>query len=91
MGGQVIQSTQPSRITSSTAIRTGPGKLTGIFVASASTGTIAIYDGTGTGDPVIVNTFSVAAATFYQIPAMFNKGLYVAIGGTVDCTVFSET
>lgn len=72
--------------TSSTkTIYTGTGGLFGIFVASASnTPTIKVTDGSST----VVNTFTPAGATFYQIPARFGTNLVVTIGGTVDCTVF---
>lgn len=45
---------------------------------------------TGGLEPVVllVNTFTPVAATFYKIPAVLNNGLYVVVGGTVDCTVF---
>ena len=79
-----------ANITTSTLITRGAGKLIGIFVASASSGTVKVWDQTSAATPVLVNTFSVAAATFYRIPARFKNGLFVTIGGTVDCTVFYE-
>ena len=65
-------------------------KLLGIFVASASsTPTIAVYDSatTTTTDPIAA-TFTPAGGTFYTIPAATEAGIYVVIGGTVNCTVF---
>lgn len=58
--------------------------LVGIFVASASTGTLKLADATGT----IVNTFSVAAATWYEIPARISGQLTITVGGTLDATAF---
>ena len=72
-------------ITATTTVYTGTGGIFGIFVASASsTPTIKVSDGAST----LVNTFTPAGATFYQIPARFNTSLVVTISGTVDCTVF---
>jgi hypothetical protein len=72
-------------ITATTTVTNSNGGLFGIFVASASgTPTIKVSDGSTT----IVNTFTPAGATFYQIPASFGTSLVVTIGGTVDCTVF---
>jgi hypothetical protein len=60
----------------------------GIFVGSASSvPTIAVYDGKDASGRVLVNTFTPVSATWYFMPFIFTSGLYVAIGGTVDCTV----
>ena len=72
-------------ITATTTVFTGAGSLYGIFVSSAgSTPTIKVSDNSGT----MVNTFTPAGATFYQIPGRFNTSLVVTISGSVDCTVF---
>ena len=85
---QVQETGSYNNISSSTLIRTGAGSLVGIFVASASsTPTIKVWDNTSGATTILVNTFTPAAATFYPIPATFGTGLYVTIGGTVDCTV----
>jgi hypothetical protein len=68
-------------------IKVGAGKLFGIFVSASSSGTLTIYDSpaSSTGDPKIVDTFSVSASTTYlNIPAglYFNKGLYIVLAGT---------
>ena len=78
-------------ITSSTSVASGPGKMVGIFVASASaTPTIKVWDALTGTSPVIVNTFTPVSATYYKIPVQFKTGLFVTISGTVDCTVFFE-
>ena len=67
-----------------------PKKMLGIFVSAASsTPTIAVYDSatTTTTDPIAA-TFTPAGGTFYTIPAATEAGIYVVIGGTVNCTVF---
>ena len=80
-----------TNISASTLIRTGPGKLLGIFVASASsTPTIKVWDNTSAATTVIVNTFTPGSGTFYPIPCRFETGCYVTISGTVDCTVMWE-
>ena len=70
-----------------TQIKVGAGKLFGIFVSASSSGTLTIYDSgsSATGDPKIVDVFTVAASTTYlNIPAglYFNKGLYIVLGGS---------
>jgi WD40 repeat protein len=77
-----------TEVTSSSLIKTGGGQLLGIFVASASnTPTIKLWDNTSGATTVLVNTFTPTAAAFYSIPVKFQTGLYITIGGTVDCTV----
>tara|TARA_R110000823_G_scaffold108381_1_gene227711 strand:+ start:1082 stop:1351 length:270 start_codon:yes stop_codon:yes gene_type:complete len=70
-----------------TQVKVGAGKLYGVFVSASSSGTLTIYDSgaSSTGDPKIVDTFTVAASTTYlNIPAglFFNKGLYIVLAGT---------
>ncbi len=84
----VTQGGTYTNISANTLIRTGAGNILGIFVASASgTPTIKVWDAVSAVAPILVNTFIPAAATFYPIGADFRTGLYVTIGGTVDCTV----
>jgi hypothetical protein len=75
-------------ISASTLIRTGRGRLLGIFVASTTSGTIKVWDNTSAAGTVIVNTFTPQAATFYPIPAELITGCYVTLANTIDCTVF---
>lgn len=63
------------------------GKLKGILVASSTAGTIKVADGKGT----ICNTMSVAAGTYYQMPADYVGGLTITVGGTLDATLFYTT
>lgn len=76
-----------TNISSDTLIKTGEGHLVGIFVASSSAGTIKVWDNTSAATTVLVNTFSAAAGTWYPLPFRFKTGLYVDVGGTIDCTV----
>jgi len=73
----------------SVLVKTGVGKLRGIFVASTSQGTIKLWDNTSAATTILVNTFSPVAATYYDFAdVLFGTGLYITIGGTIDCTVF---
>lgn len=79
-------------ITSSTNVSNQRTRCQGIFCASASsTPTIAVYDSatTGTGT-TIVATFTPSGGTFYKIPALALNGVYIQIGGTVNCSFFGE-
>lgn len=83
-----IEAGEYRHLTASAVVRNGPGAVIGIFVASASgSPTIKVWDNTSAATTVLVNTFTPVAATFYRLPAYFKTGLYVEIGGTVDCTV----
>jgi hypothetical protein len=80
----------PLNTTSSQIVKTGAGRLFGVFVASASnTPTIKLWNSTSAANEVIVNTFTPTGGTMYTFPGVeFGIGLYITIGGTVDCTVF---
>jgi len=79
----------------SVQVKTGAGKLYGIFVSTTSSGTLTVYD-TPDGDrsdPKIANTSIVAAGTQYlSFPAgiYFNNGLYIALANTATFTVVYE-
>jgi hypothetical protein len=88
MANPVIESAGYKNLSASALVRTGAGQLLGIFVASSSSGTVKLWDNTSAATTVIINTTSVAAGTFYPVPATFSTGLYVTIGGTADITVF---
>ena len=80
----VTESQFYKNLTATTTVYTGNGGILGIFVASTTSGTLKVSDGTNT----IVNTFSPSAATFYPMPAQFGTSLIITVGGTIDCTVF---
>jgi hypothetical protein len=71
-------------------IKSGVGVLKGIVVNSHSSGTVKIYDSTSATGIVLMNTFSFPAGSgVYNFAdgINFNTGLYIAVGGTLDCTV----
>lgn len=89
MANPVVESSQYTNLSASTLVRTGGGRLLGIFVASASSSpSIKVWDNTSAATAVLVNTFTPIAGTFYPMPGTFTTGLYITISGTVDCTVF---
>ena len=71
----------------SQVVKSGSGRVVGIFVASSSSGTIKLWDNTSAATTVLVNTFSATAATWYPTPFAFGTGLYITVGGTIDYTV----
>jgi hypothetical protein len=79
-------------LSADTLVKTGAGKLVGIFVASASgSPAIKIWDNVDGTAPILVNTFTPVAATYYEFPdVVFTRGLFVDITNTVDATVFYE-
>ena len=78
--------------TASTLVLTGAGKLSGIWVTSAaSTPTIKVWDNTAASGTVLLETFTPTAAQMYTFPnARIGTGIYLTIGGTVNCTVFYD-
>ncbi|WP_160665162.1 hypothetical protein [Pseudarthrobacter sp. ATCC 49987] len=75
--------------TASVLVKTGAGRLKGIFVASGTTPTIKLWDSTTAASTVLINTFTPAVGTYYAFPSVeFATGLFITVSGTIDCTVF---
>lgn len=73
----------------SVLVKTGVGKLRGIFVASSSQGTIKLWDSLTAATTILVNTFTATGATYYDFAdVLFGTGLYVTVGGSCDITIF---
>lgn len=88
MSNPVNESGIPTNLSASALVFTGPCRLLGIFVASASsTPTIKVWNNTAASGAVLVNTFTPLPGTFYPMPFACSTGIYVTISGTVDCTV----
>lgn len=79
-------------LSASGLVLTGPGKLTGIFVAAASgTPTIKVWDNTSGATTVLIDQFTPVAGTMYNFPnPRVTTGIYITIGGTVNCTAFFD-
>jgi len=90
MSNAVIETAQYTRVTGSIAVRSASTKVLGIFVASSTSGTIKVWDSPSASGDVFINTFSVLPGSFYPMPGALAKGCFVEIGGTVDCTVFTD-
>lgn len=56
--------------------------LLGIFVATSSSGTIAISDGA----TVVVAAFNVIAGTFYPLPFLLSTSCVITVTGTLNAT-----
>lgn len=78
-----------TNLTADTLVKTGAGRLKGIFVASGTSPTIKIWDSTTAANAVLINTFTPVVGVLTPFPDVeFATGLYVDVGGTIDCTVF---
>ena len=76
-------------MSASGAVKSGVGKLRGIFVASTTGGTLKLWDNTAASGSVLVNVFTPAAATYYDFgDVVFGTGLYITLANTADWTVF---
>lgn len=92
MAEHVTETGSYLNLSASASVVAGACDLIGIFVASASgSPTIKVWDSLTAAAPILVNTFVPSAASFYPIPAYCGTGIYVTIGGTVDCTVFYKS
>lgn len=80
------------QISSNTTIKENKGILRSIFVSSASnTPQITVYDGTSTGGTTIAAQWTPTAGEEYLTSSVhFESGLFVEIGGDVQCSVFYQ-
>jgi len=85
-----LQSPTYINLSASALVKSGIGRLRGIFVASASSNpTIKLWDNTSAATTILVNTFTPTAVVYYDFgDVLFGTGLYITISGTVDCTIF---
>ena len=77
-------------LTASALIKTGTGKLKGMYVNSTSAGTIKFWDNTSAATTVINNTITPAIGYHDLGGVAFTVGLYATIGGTLDVTLYFE-
>ena len=57
-----------------------------VFVNSTSAGTLKVYDNTSAAGTVIFNTHTMDPG-WNPMPAHFNTGCHMVLGGTMDFTV----
>jgi len=79
-----------TNLTASALVKTGFGKLKGMYVNSTSSGTIKFWDNTSAATTVINNTITPAVGYHNLGSVSFNTGLYATIGGTLDVTLHWE-
>lgn len=76
-------------ITADTLIKTGPGQVMAILVASHTSGAIKLWDNTSAATTVLLNTYTYATGS-QVIPlygVKFTTGLYADVTGTQDITI----
>lgn len=77
-------------ITSSAQISNTSGVLVGIFISSATSGTIKAWDSLTATGTVLFDTTAAATLTsplFVPCNMAFGTGLFITIGGTISCAV----
>lgn len=88
-----LQSTQQyglyANITADTLIKTGPGNVQAILVASQTNGSIKLWDSLVGSGTVLLNTFAYATGSqvINLCGAKFTNGLFADITGTQDITI----
>lgn len=78
------------RTTASVLIKTGPGNLVGMTVASHTLGTVQFWDNTTAAVTTLINTMTLSSTdrSIDFFGAKFNTGLFITLGGTADVTVY---
>lgn len=75
-------------LSASAAVKTGFGRLVGMYVNSTSAGTVKLWDNTAGSGTVINNTITPAVGYHNLGNISFNVGLYATLGGTIDVTFY---
>lgn len=78
-----------ANITADTLIKTGPGTVQAILVASHTTGAIKLWDALSATGSVLLNTYTYATGsqTISLFGAKFTTGLYADITNAQDITI----
>lgn len=77
-------------LTASALVKTGAGRLKGMYVNSTTSGTIKLWDNTAGSGTVINNTITPDIGYHNLGDVAFTTGLYATIGGTLDVTLHFE-
>lgn len=77
----------PHRITASAIIRSKPGTLRGMYVASTNVGTIQFFDGIDNTGAVLTGIITPAVGSHNLFDMATGKGIYAQITGTLDVMV----
>jgi len=69
-------------------VKTGTGRIRGVFCNTTSSGSLAFADATSGTTPVIVTGLSLTAGTWYYFGDLtFETGLYITLTNTANWTV----
>ena len=79
-----------SNRTASGLIKTGSGRLVGMYVNSTTAGTVKLWDNTSAAGTVMFNTITPAIGFHSFGNTAFNTGLFLTTGGTIDLTLVYE-
>lgn len=77
-------------LTASAVVKSGFGKLVGMYVNSTSAGTIRFYDNTSAAGTVINNVITPAIGYHKLGDCSFSTGLYATISGTLNVTLYYQ-
>lgn len=83
-----MQETSYKNLTASALVKSGYGKLVGMYVNSTTGGTIKFWDNTSAATTVINNTITPAIGYHKLGNANFTIGLYATIAGVLDVTLY---
>lgn len=82
-----LQSGSPKNLTASANVKSKAGTLLGFYVNSTTSGTLTLYDDSGTGTTLPISGTITPAIGWHFYPVGFANGLYAAIGATLNVTL----
>lgn len=77
-----------TNLTASALIKTGQGKLVGMYVNSTTGGTIKFWNNTSATGAVINNTITPSVGYHNLGDVNFTAGLFATIANTLDVTLY---
>ena len=83
-----IQSPTYKEMSATGLVKTGTGRLFGIFCNTTTAGSLIIYDGLTAGGTAMFSGLALTAGqTYYFGNVLFGTGLYIVLTNTADWTV----
>lgn len=83
-----MQPNNYQNMTASGVIKSGFGRIVGMYVNSTGGGTVKLWDNVAGSGAVINNTITPAIGYHPLGNAAFANGLYATIAGTIDVTFY---
>lgn len=83
----VSEAGNPTLITASAVIRTGPWQAIGLFVSSLGSGGIELYDAVTSGSGTVLPVLTFNTGTYYPLPMSGKTGITARVSGTCSAVL----